>query len=273
VVSTWGNPQNEVGWRIMRAPIASNGAGKLTIGTYAQVGTALANAAAWTDRKGSAGGFAYRVVAWNAAGETASNEVGMPTIPDAPGSPGSAVDLKTITLTWTTPSNGGAVLKSYLIELKGTGGNWSNAASVGPGLNTYSFTGLTPGTTYTYRISAVNGVGTSAAVEFAAAKIPSTPAAPTGLTGNAGVRSATASWTASADQPGAPVTGYQVAFGLSATGPWTTKTITSTAGTPPATTWTFTGLTKGQRLFFRVAAVNGVGTGGSATTSGFVTVQ
>ncbi len=70
---SWTDPDRtaEVGYRIERAPV-SNG----TVGAYATIGTALANVTTFgTTPPDPALTYAYRVVAWNAAGDSSSNEV------------------------------------------------------------------------------------------------------------------------------------------------------------------------------------------------------
>jgi len=75
-----GNPANEIGFRIERATIVGG-----TPGPYAMVGKALANKTTFTDDTTSGGtSYAYKVVAYNAAGDSPSNVVniggGGPTI-------------------------------------------------------------------------------------------------------------------------------------------------------------------------------------------------
>ncbi|WP_282365165.1 Ig-like domain-containing protein [Arthrobacter sp. AL08] len=65
--TTWGNAKNEIGYRIERAPL-TNG----TVGAFAQVGTTLANVSTYIDKTAGTGQYAYRVTAWNAAGNTVS---------------------------------------------------------------------------------------------------------------------------------------------------------------------------------------------------------
>ena len=63
-LSTLGNPANEIGFRIERAPVN---------GVYATIGTALANVTSYVDTSTVIGQtYAYRVIAFNAAGEVAS---------------------------------------------------------------------------------------------------------------------------------------------------------------------------------------------------------
>jgi Fibronectin type III domain len=76
----------------------------------------------------------------------------------------TAISSSQINLSWSTPSNnGGSAITGYEIERSTDGGTtWSNIQSnTGSTATTYSDTGLTASTTYTYRVSAINSVGTS----------------------------------------------------------------------------------------------------------------
>jgi FtsP/CotA-like multicopper oxidase with cupredoxin domain len=67
--ATWGNPANEIGFRIERATISPSGA----VSAYALIGSALANATNYTDNTAAAGTtYNYRVTAYNAAGSATS---------------------------------------------------------------------------------------------------------------------------------------------------------------------------------------------------------
>lgn len=68
--TTWGNAKNEIGYKIERAPLANG-----TAGTYAQIAATLANITTYTDKTAGTGEYAYRVTAWNAAGNTISTPV------------------------------------------------------------------------------------------------------------------------------------------------------------------------------------------------------
>lgn len=93
------------------------------------------------------------------------------------------------------------------------------------------------------------------------------PAAPTGVTGTAGNAQATVSWTAPTVSAQTPVTDYTVQYSSNNGSSWTT--FSRSAST--ATSATVTGLTNGTSYTFRVAAVNGVGTGSYSTASAAVT--
>jgi hypothetical protein len=92
------------------------------------------------------------------------------------------------------------------------------------------------------------------------------PAAPTGVTATASNAQAVVSWTAPAIVV-PPVTDYTVQFSTNGGTTWTTATDTVST----ATTATITGLTNGSAHVFRVAAVNGIGTGAYSTQSAAVT--
>ena len=96
----------------------------------------------------------------NWAGATTFN-----VVPSQPvGLAASTFNSSQIDLSWTAPvDNGGAPVTGYEIERSiDSGSTWSigiaNTNSTG---TTYSDTGLPPSTTYTYRVSAINSVGTS----------------------------------------------------------------------------------------------------------------
>jgi hypothetical protein len=98
------------------------------------------------------------------------------------------------TLTWTAPSDGGTPITDYLIEQNDGVGGWvtvTDGVSIGA---SYTVTGLTNGTGYQFRISAVNATGTGAASTASATVTP------------------TATATAPA-QPGAPGDGRLAATG------------------------------------------------------------
>jgi hypothetical protein len=100
--------------------------------------------------------------------------------------------------------------------------------------------------------------------------VPATaPGTPTGVTGTSGNMQVALSWTAPASNGGSAITGYQVQVATSAGGTYTNATGCSTNST--ATSCTATGLTNGTTYFFKVAAINAVGTGAYSAASSGVT--
>ncbi|NJM14178.1 MAG: fibronectin type III domain-containing protein [Bacteroidales bacterium] len=107
------------------------------------------------------------MMAYNGAGNSAnSNEANATTqsgvtIPMAPSALGATATSSTqINLAWTDNSNNETGFK---IERKtGSGGTYTEIATVGADVTAYSNTGLTASTTYYYRVVAYNSAGNSA---------------------------------------------------------------------------------------------------------------
>jgi len=88
-----------------------------------------------------------------------------PVAPQPPtGLTATGISTSQINLSWVSPSNnGGSAITGYKIERStDTGSTWSTIVpNTGSTATTYSDTGLVASTTYTYRVSAINSVGTS----------------------------------------------------------------------------------------------------------------
>ena len=95
----------------------------------------------------------------------ANNSTVLRTAPGKPtGLEASASGDARIDLSWTAPaSDGGSAITGYKIEVSTDGGtNWTDlVADTGNDDTRYSHTGLAPGSTRHYRVSAINAVGTS----------------------------------------------------------------------------------------------------------------
>lgn len=76
------------------------------------------------------------------------------TAPDAPMVTATAGDAQ-VTVTWTTPAANGAPITGYTVS------DGTNTVSLANDVNTYTFTGLTNGTAYTFTVTATNSAGTS----------------------------------------------------------------------------------------------------------------
>jgi FtsP/CotA-like multicopper oxidase with cupredoxin domain len=251
----------EAGFKIQRAPLLANG----NAGTYADLGTALANATTFTDK--ATGGFAYRVVAWNAAGDSTSNAVVIRSLPAAPtnvvGTSGPGAGQ--IALTWTAPPvDGSWPVTGYAIERSASTGTpvWTSGGAVGSVTSTV-VSGLNPGSSFIFRVQALtanagNGPWSSPSATSRATTIPG---APTGLIGaNMTETTIALSWTAPVDNGGASIIRYIVQSstdGGSSWSGWGYPPITSPAGTA----WTWVGLTPGRSYRFRVIALNSAGYG------------
>jgi len=181
--ATLGNPANEIGFRIERADVDALG----QIGTYLPIGTALANAIAYVDTTlNPLQACSYRVVAFNAAGDTASNAVvitGPLQIVAAPTNLAAAVQFgPQVSLTWTDNST---TETGFVVQRSDNGGAFATiatpAALAGTGTVNYMDTTALPGNTYVYQVSAVNGALTSAFSNTATVSVARAPSAPTVL--------------------------------------------------------------------------------------------
>ena len=103
-----------------------------------------------------------------------------------------------VALSWTAPGNtGGLALSDYVIDYKPTLSSiWSTYADGVSTSTTFTIIGLTNGTSYDFRVSAVNAVGQGSASATATAVPATTPDAPLGVSATAGNAQATISFTA-----------------------------------------------------------------------------
>jgi len=183
------------------------------------------------------------------------------TTPAAPTSISGIPGNSQVLLTWTAPSNnGGSPITDYTIEYSNDGGElWTNFPHTASTATTAAVTGLANGTSYVFRVAAVNAAGTGNWSASSANVTPRTvPATPISLIGTAGNGQVILSWTAPSSSGGSPVTDYIINFRSDGGTEWSTFPHTGST----ATTATVTGLTNGTSYVFRVAAVNAAGAGG-----------
>ena len=165
-----------------------------------------------------------------------------------------------VALSWTAPSSG-SPFTGYQVSSDG-GSTW-----VTPSSNTsHTFTGLTNGTRYSFRVRAVNSAGAGASVTAGAvpqaptASAPVTitvPTAPQNLTAAASGGQTVLTWRAPSTNGGSVIIRYEVF--CSRDSAWVTASSN--------TTHTFTGLNAGTTYVFRVRAINSVGASAHAQTS------
>ena len=163
-----------------------------------------------------------RVSSVNAAGTTAESALSAPvtpvsstTVPGAPTDVTAVAAAESATVSWTPPADaGGTGITGYLVEAL-TGGAVADSVEVGAVTSTV-VGGLTNDTAYTFRVSAINAVGTGDAsaesdppvTPEGVATVPSAPSGTT-VTGTNGA-TATITWQAPAYSGGSPITDYRV---------------------------------------------------------------
>ena len=230
-------------------------------GTY--LATVAPTVLTYTDSTATAGtGYTYQVAARDLAGNTTRASVNVnggstDTIP--PSAPGSltatAAGMTSISLSWAASTDNVGVT-GYTISRGGT-----TLATV-PGTTTsYTDSGLTPGTAYSYQVTASDAAGnvsqpsnTASATTQTDTIPPSAPGTPTATTLTSS--QVTLSWTPSTDNVG--VVGYQVLRNGSV--------IASVAGT----SYTDAQVTPSTTYSYQVSAYDAAG---NSTPSGTLTVN
>ena len=172
-------------------------------------------------------------------------------------------------------ADGGSAVTGYVVQRSG-----GSAQPLGPSATSTTFSGLTPGATYTFSVSAVNAVGTGAAASTSAtmpvpATVPSAVTAPSSpligvaTSGRKGARAtATARWSPPTSTGGAALTAYQVVAHRIGPGGVVVSTLTSAVLGPGRTRLKWV-LPKG-RYRFAVRAANSAGWGELSARSAIV---
>ena len=209
--------------------------------------------------------YYFSVLATNAQGDGTQADANAYTLLNAPTSlTATGVSTSQINLAWTAPS-GANNLDGYKIEYND--GSWQTlVADTGSTGTTYSHTSLSTGNSFTYRVSGLFGslAGlTSNTAQGSTYAVPSaiTDLSGTGLTGS----SLRISWTAPSSTPA--LTGYMIE--ISEDNFSTSTTLESNTGNTD-TSYDATGLSENVDYYFRVKAINSLGT---ASTSNIPTVQ
>ena len=210
----------------------------------------------------------YRVRAINAIGTGSASNVDLATtdaaVPDAPTNlTATAISRTRIDLKWDKPSfNGGSDITGYRIQMSTDAGvTWSDEeANTGSTSTRYADTGLSAGTTLHYRVRALNTVGASAASNVdSATTAAGVPDAPTGLNAvAAGTSRIDLFWSAPANDNGSAVIGYRIEVSNTGNSGWSVHEANTNSA---ATDYSHTGLTPDTTLYYRVSAINDVGTG------------
>lgn len=212
-----------------------------------------------------AGGVTYDVVvkAKKDAFETAATSVPFLTqsIPDKPVVVSAVAGVKKVTLTWTAPTNtGGLALSSYKITATGISTTAADSAT------SKVIEGLSDGTTYSFKIIAVNANGESTSGDFADAKTADVPDAPTNVTATVNATTISNSWSAPTNSNGSTITEYKV-YLINSSG----TDVTAQTKTTTNTSVDMTSVGSGTYTV-KVTAKNAVGESTRSAASSSVTV-
>ena len=199
-------------------------------------------------------------------------ERGVGSNSSTPGSPTGVRAIATssteATVSWTAPSNtGGSAITGYLVEESRDGGAWQELGATRNADTSTGVEDLAPGSTYQFRVSAINSAGTGAASQPSAPIVMTddvftTPGKVSGFTKTAFSKrgreyEVTVRWQPPADDGGTEVIGYvaRVGYGTSWS-KWNELFEPSTV---------VTRLRPGYRYTLQVRATNSEGLGAIAT--------
>ena len=176
-------------------------------------------------------------------------------------------------LRWTAGDEGGGAITKHQYCRKVGGGtcaasDWANIPNSAAGATnatSYTVMNLTNGTTYAFRVRAVNAHGAGAASNAVSAtpRQPTPPGVPTDPAPASGDGEATLQWGPPEDDGGLPILRYEYrrdCGGPAAECQWASIP-NSAAGEMNAGRYTIGNLRNGERYEFRVRAVNEVGAG------------
>ena len=195
------------------------------------------------------------------------------TVPGAPTNLSATPGDGQVSLTWTAPSDdGGSAITNYEIYRGTTSGSESLLTTIGNQLD-YTDAAVSNGTTYYYKVAAVNVVGpgplsNAASATPTASSTATVPSAPQNLSAApAKGKGIQLTWEVPSSDGGSAITGYNV---YRSTDGGQTYALYATPGN--VTSYKDTHTTRGATYWYYVTAVNGVGEGpesnpGSATAT------
>ena len=195
----------------------------------------------------------------------------LPTTPDVPTSLTATGNGVNVDLAWTVPaSDGGSAITNYFYE--SSDDNFSTVHASGmTGSTSTSFTDSPSpvGTTYYYRVSAVNSVGTGSPSNIDSAFVGSPPDPPTSLTSvinnpDPSPLDITITFTPPGNNGGSAITGYSLEHSTD------DITYSTVAGGPFTTSTTHTVSAAGTQ-YYKATAINNVGSSALSSAQNIAT--
>lgn len=214
-------------------------------------------------------GYEFRVRAKSPQGfgpwssiSSVSTSSGIPSPVTTPSA--NSASPTTVSLSWVAPADNGSEIIDYVIEYKRSNvTSWSTFADGLGGGQSATVTGLSPGATFNFRVSAKTALGAggvSSPVTVATPtgkpnRVPEITIAPTSTTFDV-------AWVAPTTN-GAPITDYLIDYRLSTSSKWI-RVVDPVSATPGVTV---SGLTPGATYFVRVTPASSYGSGAAASST------
>ncbi|MCX7055988.1 MAG: fibronectin type III domain-containing protein, partial [Proteobacteria bacterium] len=246
------------------APTISAGLTYTVVGVPAGASVAYGGTSALVTGLGPNTSYSFTVMAHNASGaSTASNAAAALTLPVAPtGLVATPASSSSVTLSWSASLNGA---RDYTVQYSANGGGTftSLPSLIGLGMTVNS---LTPSTSYLFQVVANNATGSSPP----SSQVPATTPAATVIPGVptccsvtlATATSVTINWIAPAT---GPATSYNIQRATNGTFTRGLQSVLNVLGT----SMPFAGLNSNTTYYFRVMAVNAVGSSAYSSTFSF----
>src|SRR2546427_9765989 len=256
-----GNARVSLSWQ---APLSNGGSGITGYKIYKSTSsgaevylTTRGNVASYTDLAVTNGiTYFYQVSAINSTSESPkSNEASAipPALPTAPQNLQAAGGITRVSLSWQAPSsNGGSGITYYKI-FKSTSSGTEVYLTTRGNVTSYNELVVTNGTTYYYKVSALNSAGESSQSNEASATPLGPPFAPQNLQPTGGNARVSLSWQAPLSNGGSSITYYKI-YKSTSSG---TEAYLSTRGN--VTSYTDLAVTNGLTYFYKVSALNSIG--------------
>jgi hypothetical protein len=195
--------------------------------------------------------------------------------PDAPTISSVTVLQTTATINFTVgTANGSNVVTSYKYAFSTTGatgtyGSYLTSTNWITGKTSFDVSGLTPGSTYYFKIIANNGIDSSVSSVSSSLSIPDTPPlSPTISSVTLSQNIATINFTQSSNGSTA-VTSYKYAFSTNGT----TYSLYEKSNWASGTSFTVSGLTVGSTYYFKIIENNGIDSSESSASSAVTVVN
>jgi hypothetical protein len=212
--------------------------------------------------------FVVRAISAVAAGARSPEVSATPAAPPpAPAAVSASPVTTSVRLTWSAPGgDGGSPITGYNVY-QGTSSGQESTTPVNPSplpasATAYTVSGLTAGTTYYFRLTAVSAAGTGANSRQVSATPAQTtpPGSPTGLISQPGANAAALTWSAPGASGGKPITGYNVYLGT-VSGLESPVPVNASPLAASARSYTVLGLDDATGYVFVVRALNALGAG------------
>ena len=273
VTLTWAAPSSNGGGAISDYSVQYRPAGVLAWTTVPRTPSTVPGAVVTGLSNGTE--YIFRITAINpvGAGLPATVRATPKTIPSAPVIVSATPGDSRVVLTWNAPSsNGGGKIGNYLVEYKVDlpAAAWVKFPRAASSATTATVTPLQNGTSYLFRVTAINEAGSGPTSAVSSAVMPVTnPSVPLALVAVGGDKQAALTWTAPLSNGGLPITDYVVEYRRLPDVAWTVfdDGIRATTGA------TVTGLVNGANYVFRVTARNSFGPSTPSVESNSVSVR